>query len=107
MVVPSVLAKAAASGVDDCTGCSAVPCPGTWLAECTSGTTIDAIAEFLLGGADVGQECDRIERVILIAQSLLHGRRHLWMSQRPFIGRRRSMIALDHFRPFATLLFQL
>src|ERR1700722_16448290 len=77
------------------------------MAEGTSGTTIDAIAEFLLGGADVGQECDGIERAILIAQSLLHGCRPLWMSQRPFIGRRRSMIALDHSRPFATLLLQL
>jgi hypothetical protein len=32
-----------------------------------SGTTIDAIAEFLLGCADLGQEPDRIERAILIA----------------------------------------
>src|SRR5271169_1544202 len=77
------------------------------LAARISGTTIDAIAEFLLGRADLGQECDRIERAMLIAQPLLHGRGHLRMPQRPLTGRRRSMIALDHFRSFAALLLQL
>ena len=70
-------------------------------------TTIDAIAEFLLGRADLGQECDRIERAILIAQALLHGRGHLRMRQRPLPGRRWSMIALDHFRSFVALVLQL
>jgi hypothetical protein len=36
-------------------------------AACLSGKTIDAIAEFLLGSANLGQESDRIERAILIA----------------------------------------
>ena len=36
-------------------------------AACLSATTIDAIAEFLLGRANLGQERDRIERAILIA----------------------------------------
>jgi hypothetical protein len=36
-------------------------------AACLSGTTIDAIAEFLLGSTNIGQESDRIERAILIA----------------------------------------
>ncbi|WOH57632.1 hypothetical protein [Bradyrhizobium sp. BWC-3-1] len=31
-----------------------------------SGTTIDAIAEFVLGCANLGQQPDRIERAILI-----------------------------------------
>ena len=37
-----------------------------------SGTTIDAIAEFLLGCANLGQETDRIERAILITQQLIY-----------------------------------
>ena len=45
---------------------------GAFLAGRISGTTIDAIAELLLGRAELGQECDRIERAILIAQALLH-----------------------------------
>src|SRR5260370_42067323 len=70
-------------------------------------TTIDAIAEYFLSRADLGQKFDRIERAIVIAQSLLHGRGHLRMRQRPLTGRRRSMIALDHFSSFAELLLQL
>src|SRR5271168_1241740 len=72
-----------------------------------SGTTIDTVAEFPLGRANLGQECDRIERAILITQPFLHGRGHLGMGQRTLTGRRRSMIALDHFRPFAALLLEL
>src|SRR3954468_14138937 len=72
-----------------------------------SRTTIEAIAEFLLGRADLSQKRDRIERAIVLAQSLLHGRGDLRMRQRPLIGRRWSMIALDHFRSFATFLLQL
>jgi hypothetical protein len=49
------------------------------LAARISGTTIDAIAEFLLNGADLCQQCDRIERAILLAQPLLHGRGQLRM----------------------------
>ncbi|HEX5864535.1 MAG TPA: hypothetical protein VF014_09835 [Casimicrobiaceae bacterium] len=56
-VVPSLLAKTIASGV-----------AGTLMAARVSGTTIDAIAEFLLGRADLRQECDRIERAMLLAQ---------------------------------------
>ncbi|WP_245322920.1 hypothetical protein [Bradyrhizobium valentinum] len=35
-----------------------------------SGTTIDAIAEFVLGCANLGQQRDRIERAILIAYAM-------------------------------------
>jgi hypothetical protein len=37
------------------------------MAARVSGTTIDAIAEFLLGRADLRQECDWIERAMLLA----------------------------------------
>ena len=37
-------------------------------------TAIDPIAKLLLGCADLSQKCDRIERPILFAQSLLHRR---------------------------------
>jgi len=72
-----------------------------------SGTTIDAIAEFVLSCANLGQQPDRIERAILIAQPFLHGRGHLGMRQCTLIGRRWEMITFDHFSPFAPLLLQL
>src|SRR6202043_484520 len=43
-----------------------VACAGALQAARLSGTTIDTIAEFLLGCANLGQERDRIERAILI-----------------------------------------
>src|SRR5207342_447594 len=48
----------------------------------------------------------RIERAILLAQPLLHGRGQPRMHQRPLTGRRRNIITFDHFRSFATLLLQ-
>ena len=39
---------------------------GALQAACLSGTTIDAIAEFLLGCADLGQEPDRIDILLRI-----------------------------------------
>jgi hypothetical protein len=72
-----------------------------------SGTTINAIAEFVLGRANLSQQHDRIERTILIAQPFLHVRGHLGMRQCTLIGRRREMIPFDHFSPFAALLLQL
>jgi hypothetical protein len=39
---------------------------------------------------DLGQECDRIERAILLAQPLFYGRGDLGMRQRPLTGRRRT-----------------
>jgi hypothetical protein len=44
-----------------------VACAGALQAPRLSGTTVDTIAEFLLGCANLGQERDRIERAILIA----------------------------------------
>ncbi len=44
-----------------------------------AGTAIDAIAKFLLGRSDLGQKRDRVERPVLLAQPLLHGRGHLRM----------------------------
>jgi hypothetical protein len=72
-----------------------------------SGTTIDAVAKFLLSGPDLGQKYHWIERAILFAQLLFHSRGDLRMRQRSLIGRRRSMIAFDHFRSLAALLLQL
>jgi hypothetical protein len=60
---------------------------GTLLAARVSGATIDAIAEYFLSCADLGQECDRIASAILIAQPLLYGLGHLRMRQRPLTGR--------------------
>jgi len=48
-----------------------------------------------------------IERAILLAQPPLHRRGGLRMRQRPLTGRRRRIIALDHFRSLAALLLQL
>ena len=45
-------------------------CAGALQAARLARTTIDTIAEFLLGCANLGQEGDRIERAILIAQPL-------------------------------------
>jgi hypothetical protein len=44
-----------------------VACAGALQAARLSGTTVDTIAELLLGCANLGQERDRIERAILIA----------------------------------------
>ena len=43
-------------------------CADTFQTACPGRTTIDTIAEFLLGCANLGQEGDRIERAILIAK---------------------------------------
>src|SRR5258705_6091796 len=77
------------------------------LSERASGTTVDAIAEFLLRCADLSQQCHGIERAVLLAQSLLHGLGDLRMCQSSLIGRRRIVIALDHLGAFAPLLLQL
>jgi hypothetical protein len=77
------------------------------LAARISGTTIDAIAELLLDCTNLGQQCDWIEHAILLAQPLLDGRRRLRMRKCQLTGRRRSVIALDHFRAFAALVLSL
>jgi hypothetical protein len=58
---------------------------GTLLAARSCSTMIDAIAEFFLGRTDLGQKRDWIERAILFAQPLLHGRSHVRMRQRPLL----------------------
>ena len=79
----------------------------TLFAKRISGTTIDPVAEFLLGCTDLGQKCHWIERAILLAQLLFHGWGDVRMRQRPLIRGRRGMISLDHFRSFTALLLQL
>src|SRR5205823_6468487 len=75
--------------------------------ERASGTTVDAIAEFLLRCADLRQQRHRIERAILLAQPLLYGLADHRMSESSLIGRQRIMIAFDHPCAFAPLLLQL
>src|SRR5215471_18838270 len=71
---------------------------GHQLRHCTAqATTCDAIAEFLLHGADLGQKRHWIERSILCAQLPLYGSWNLAMPQRAFVRRRWSMVALDDF----------
>src|SRR5215467_5131402 len=81
--------------------------PVTLFSVCISGTTIDPVAQFLLGCTDLGQKCHWIEHAVLLAELLFHGWGDVRMRQCPLIGGQRSMIALDHFRSFTTLLLQL
>jgi hypothetical protein len=57
------------------------------LSERASGTTVDAIAEFLLRCADLRQQRHRIERAVLLAQPLLYGLADHGMCQSSLIGR--------------------
>ena len=73
---------------------------GTWRKATRACTTIGAICRGPPGGADLGQERDRIERAT-IAQPRLHGRNHLRMRQRPLLGRD------SHFPPSPRFSFSL
>jgi hypothetical protein len=82
---PSVLAKVAAL-VDVVlveARCRPPACPAR---------RINAIPEFVLGRANLGQQHDRIERAILIAQPFLHVRGYVGMRQGTLIGRRWEML---------------
>ena len=69
IVLPSVFAKRCAAVELD----GAVLVPRQLQAARLSGTTIDALAELVLGRADLGQQRHRIERAIVLAQPPLHG----------------------------------
>jgi len=72
-----------------------------------SGTTIDAIAEFLLDRADLANSATGSSVRYCSRSRLFTAVAGLRMRQRPLTGRRRRIIALDHFRSLAALLLQL
>src|SRR5262245_16317601 len=70
-------------------------------------TSLNAMTQLLLSGTNLSQQSYWIKRAVLRAQTLLDCLVQFWMLHGALIGRYRSMIALDDFRPLASLLLQL
>ena len=87
-------------------------CKDQWIDRRRAGSRTNTalanpLAELVLTSADLGQQCHRIETAIGLAQPTLDRLRQLRMRQCPRVGRRRHVVALDHFGALAPLLLEL